>query len=182
VDSRGCSRKGSGEKEKSVFCCDGDRSRGHGFSGIRAVLLSSKHFQPKQKSVDSFAHPWLSPQLFDIIVFATLVSWAIYWRRSSDWHKRLMLSATILLLGAAVVRIVAFNGIHDPRYFILAEYCSAFVFFVSCFAYDWMTRHKLHPANIVGLALILLDLSLQPIVLSWGPWSDFANSIQRLVA
>jgi len=89
--------------------------------------------------------------LFDIIVFATLVSWAIYWRRSSDWHKRLMLSATILLLGAAVVRIVAFNGVHDPRYFILAEYCSAFVFFVPCFAYDWMTRHKLHPANIVGL-------------------------------
>jgi hypothetical protein len=79
--------------------------------------------------------------------------------RRSDWHKRLMLSATILLLGAAVVRIVAFNGVHDPRYFILAEYCSAFVFFVPCFAYDWMTRRKLHPANIVGLALILLDLS-----------------------
>jgi hypothetical protein len=119
--------------------------------------------------------------LFDIIAFATLVSWAIFWRRRSDWHKRLMLSATILLLGAAVVRIVAFNGVHDPRYFILAEYCSAFVFFVPCFTYDWMTRRKLHPANVVGLALILLDLTLQPIVLSWGMWTGFANAIQRLV-
>jgi uncharacterized membrane protein YozB (DUF420 family) len=120
--------------------------------------------------------------LFDIIAFATLVSWAVFWRRRPDWHKRFMLSATILLLGAAVVRIVAFNGVRDPRYFILAEYCSAFVFFIPCFAYDWMTRRKLHPANIVGLALILLDLTLQPIVLSWGPWTDFANAIQQLVA
>jgi hypothetical protein len=77
-----------------------------------------------------------------------------------------MLSATILLLGAAVVRIVAFNGVHDPRYFILAEYCSAFVFFIPCFAYDWITRRKLHPANIVGLALILLDLTLHPATYS----------------
>ena len=120
--------------------------------------------------------------MFDIIVFATLVSWAIYWRRRPDWHKRLMLSATILLLGAAVVRIVAFSGIHNPRYLLLAEYCSATIFFMPCFAYDWATHRQLHPANIVGLVLILMDLTIQPIVLSWGPWTTFANAIQRLVA
>jgi hypothetical protein len=120
--------------------------------------------------------------MFDIIVFATLVSLAIHWRKRSDWHKRLMLSATILLLGAAVVRIVAFNGIHDPRYFEIAEYSSAILFFIPCFAYDWVTRRKLHPANIVGLVLILMDLTIQPIVLAWGPWTNFANSIQRFVS
>lgn len=120
--------------------------------------------------------------MFDIIVFATLVSWAISWRKRPDWHKRLMLSATILLLGAAAVRIVAFNGIHDPKYFALAEYCSAIIFFIPCFAYDWATRRKPHPANMVGLALILMDLTIQPIVLSWGPWTTFANAIQRFVA
>jgi hypothetical protein len=119
--------------------------------------------------------------IFDIIVFATLVSWAIYWRKRPDWHKRLMLSATILLLGAAVVRIVAFNGFHDPRYFEIAEYCSAIIFFTPCFAYDRVTRGKLHPANIAGLTLILTDLTIQPIVLSWAPWTNFANAIQRLV-
>jgi uncharacterized membrane protein YozB (DUF420 family) len=120
--------------------------------------------------------------MFDIIVFATLVGWAVFWRRRPDWHKRLMLSATILLLGAAVVRIVAFNGIHDPRYFEMAEYSSAILFFIPCFAYDWATRRKLHPANIVGLVLLLMDLTIQPIVLAWGPWTDFANSIQRFVS
>ena len=119
---------------------------------------------------------------FDIIVFAILVGWAIYWRKRPDWHKRLMLSATILLMGAAVVRIVAFNGIHDPKYFELAEYCSVIIFFIPCFAYDRATRRKLHPANVAGLALILMDLTFQPIVLAWMPWTNFANAIQRLVA
>ena len=32
------------------------------------------------------------------------------------------------------------------------------------------------------LSLILMDLTIQPIVLAWGPWTNFANAIQRLVA
>jgi hypothetical protein len=119
--------------------------------------------------------------MFDIIVYATLVGWAVHWRKRADWHKRLMLSATILLLGAAVVRIVAFNGIHDPHYFEIAEYSSSILFFIPCFAYDWATRRNIHPANIFGLTLILMDLTIQPLVLAWGPWTDFANAVQRLV-
>ena len=50
---------------------------------------------------------------FDIIVFATLVSSAIYLRKRSAWHKRLLLSATLLLVGAPAVRIVVMLGVHD---------------------------------------------------------------------
>jgi hypothetical protein len=64
----------------------------------------------------------------------------------------------------------------------MAEYASSIIFFIPCFAYDWDTRRRLHPANIVGLVLILLDLTIQPIVLAWGPWTNFANSIQRFVS
>jgi hypothetical protein len=119
--------------------------------------------------------------MFDIIVFATLVGGAIYWRKRPDWHKRLMLSATILLVEAAVVRIVAFHGIHEPRYLMLSQYSSALLFFIPCFAYDWATRRRLHPANIVGLTLIMMDQIVQPIVLSWPAWTNFANTLQRLV-
>ena len=120
--------------------------------------------------------------MFDIIVFATLVGVAIYWRRRPDWHKRLMLSATILLLEAAVVRIVAFHGVHEPGYLMLSQYSSALLFFIPCFAYDWLTRRKIHPANIVGLTLIMMDQIVQPIVLSWPAWTNFANALQHLVA
>jgi uncharacterized membrane protein YozB (DUF420 family) len=162
------------------------RRLGWVMSGLAAsivVLMGAAIVDQMQRTPPPFPAAFaLAFGMFDIIVFATLVGWAIYWRRRPDWHKRLMLSATILLLGAAVVRIVAFNGIHDPRYFVLAEYCSAIIFFIPCFGYDWVTGRKFHLANIVGLALILTDLTIQPIVLSWGPWTTFANAIQRLVA
>ena len=48
----------------------------------------------------------LALSAFDIAVFAMLVGAAIYLRRQPDWHKRLMLSATILLLGAPMFRFV----------------------------------------------------------------------------
>jgi hypothetical protein len=120
--------------------------------------------------------------IFDIIIFATLVGWAIGWRRQTDWHKRLMLSATILLLQAAVVRIVVFHGITDPLYLILSQFCSAVVFFMPCFAYDWATRRRFHPATVVGLTLVLLDQIVQPIVLSWPAWTRFANALHAWVA
>lgn len=146
------------------------------------VLMSAAIADLMQRVPQQFPAAFaLAFGMFDIIVFATLVGWAIYWRKRSDWHKRLMLSATILLLGAAVVRIVAFNGIHDPRYFEIAEYSSAILFFIPCFTYDWVTRRTLHPANIVGLALIMMDLTIQPVVLAWGPWTNFANAVQRFV-
>jgi len=119
--------------------------------------------------------------LFDIIVFATLVGGAIYWRKRPDWHKRLMLSATILLVEAAVVRIVAFHGVHQPLYLILSQFSSALLFFIPCFAYDWATRRRIHPANIAGLTLIMMDQIIQPIVLSWPAWTTIANALQRLV-
>jgi hypothetical protein len=120
--------------------------------------------------------------MFDIIVFGTLVSGAIYWRKRPDWHKRLMLSATILLVEAAVVRIVVFHGIHEHRYLMFSQYSSAVLFFLPCFAYDWATRRRIHPANILGFTLIMMDQVIQPIVLSWPEWTNFANTLQRLVA
>jgi uncharacterized membrane protein YozB (DUF420 family) len=161
------------------------RRLGWGMSGLAAsivVLMSAAIVDQMQRVPPPFPAAFaLAFGMFDIIVFATLVSWAIYWRKRPDWHKRLMLSATILLLGAPVVRIVAFNGIHDPRYFELAQYCSAIFFFIPCFAFDWTKYRKVHSAYIAGLALILMDLTIQPIVLAWGPWTNFANAIQRFV-
>src|SRR5580698_8346091 len=48
----------------------------------------------------------LALSAFDIVVFAVLVGAAIHYRNRPDWHKRLMLSATIVLLGAPMFRIV----------------------------------------------------------------------------
>jgi hypothetical protein len=154
-----------------------------GLAACIVVLMGAAIVEQLRRTPPSPPAPFaLAFAGFDIIVFAVLVGAAIYWRKRPDWHKRLMLSATILLVEAAVVRIVAFHGIHEPRYLQLSQYVSAVFFFVPCFTYDWATRRKIHPANIVGLTLIMMDQIVQPIVLSWPAWTNFANELQRLVA
>jgi len=154
-----------------------------GLAAAIALLMGAAIVEQLQRVPPTLPAPFaLALGMFDIIVFATLVGGAIYWRKRPDWHKRLMLSATILLVEAAVVRIVAFHGIHEPRYLMLSQYSSALLFFIPCFAFDWVTLRRIHPANIVGLTLIMMDQIVQPIMLSWPAWTNFANAIQGFVA
>jgi uncharacterized membrane protein SirB2 len=154
-----------------------------GLAGSIVLLMGAAIVEQLRRTPAEPPAPFaLAFGVFDIIVFATLVSIAIRRRNRPDWHKRLMLSATILLIGAAAVRFVAFHGVHEPLYLLLSQFCTVILFFIPCFAYDWVTRRKIHRATIVGLALILADQIIQPIVLSWPAWTDFATAIQRLVA
>jgi hypothetical protein len=119
--------------------------------------------------------------VFDIIVFATLVSSAIYLRKRADWHKRLLLSATILLLGAPMVRIVVLFGVDDILKIMLLCPVITDLVFVPCFIYDFLTRRRVHPAYLVGLGLITMDQIAQPTVLALPAWTRLANALQRLV-
>ena len=94
-------------------------------------------------------------------------------RGSPRLHRRLgwvmsgLAACIVVLMGGAIV---------DQMQRIPPPFPASF------FAYDWVTRRRLHPANIVGLVLILMDLTIQPVVLAWRPWTNFANSIQRFVS
>ena len=44
--------------------------------------------------------------LASLVIFSTFVGTALYWRRRSDMHKRLMLLASMAILGPAVARIL----------------------------------------------------------------------------
>jgi hypothetical protein len=55
------------------------------------------------------------------------------------------------------------------------------LFFLPCFAYDLLTRHKIHPAYVYALGLVMVEQAAQPIVISWTPWIDLANAIRRSV-
>jgi hypothetical protein len=105
----------------------------------------------------------------------------IYFRKRPDWHKRLMLSATLLLLGAPMVRIVVLLGVHDILKIMLLAPILTDLLFVPCFIYDFRTRRKVHPAFLVGLGLVMMDQIAQPTVMAWPAWTDLANALRRLV-
>jgi hypothetical protein len=154
-----------------------------GIATVMVVLVVAAVTEQLRR-VHGFPPPPLALALsaFDIVVFASFVGAAVYFRKRPDWHKRLMLSATIVLLGAPMFRVVL-------HYFEISDMGDAGIlsallvdaFFVPCFAYDLVTRRRIHPAYCVALALIVLDQIAQVRIVSWTPWINFANSLQHLV-
>jgi uncharacterized membrane protein YozB (DUF420 family) len=119
---------------------------------------------------------------FDTAVFAILVSSAICLRKHAEWHKRLLLSATLILLAAPILRLlILLNGdvSHDLLVFdvLLVD-----LFFLVCFAADLLTRRKIHPAFLCAFALLVADQVTTFSIMAWPPWVDFANAIQRFVS
>lgn len=152
--------------------------------GAGMVILVTAAVIEQLRRVNGFPPPPLAVALsaFDIIVFGLLVGMALYLRKRSDWHKRLMLSATIILLGAPMFRfIIHFIGIGDMTKVSIVSTLLVDAFFLPCFAYDLLTRHKVHPAYLVALALIVLDQVAQATVVSWTPWINFSLALQRMV-
>lgn len=155
--------------------------------GIAAtmVVLVLAAVREQLRRVGGFPPPPLALALsaFDIIVFATLVSAAIYYRDRPDWHKRFMLSATILLLGAPMFRfVIHYLGITDMSKVGIVSVLLVDAFFLPCLAYDLAMRRRIHPAYFVAIVLIVLDQIAQVKVLSWTPWIDLSMALQRLVA
>ena len=151
---------------------------------VTMVILVVAAMIEQLRRVGGFPPPPLALALsaFDIIVFAILVSAAVYYRKQPDWHKRLMLSATILLLGAPMFRVVIhYAGITDMSKVGIVSTLLVDAFFLPCFAYDLVTRRRLHPAYIVALVLIVLDQIAQVKVVSWSPWINLSLALQRLV-
>jgi uncharacterized membrane protein YozB (DUF420 family) len=125
----------------------------------------------------------LSLSVFDITAFAILVGGAVYLRKRADWHKRFMLCATIILLGAPMFRTaVHLLGRGDMNRVSIVGTLLVDAFFVPCFLYDYVTRRKIHPALLIGFAIAIVDQIVQVWVVSWRPWTDLAYALQRLVA
>lgn len=127
----------------------------------------------------------LLPGPYIYLTFPLLLAWAYRERRRPMWHKRLMLFALFVSLGAAVQRYLWL-----PIYHSRAGYWPIVAFIdlsllVPLFSFDLiMLKGRLHPATVRGTALLFFA---QAIMLSlWGTssWREFAynasQEIQRM--
>lgn len=108
----------------------------------------------------------------DMTIFAVLVGAALWFRRRSDIHKRLMLLSTVGILTAAIARIPIplFHDAGIPA-FILTTY----VLVLACVAYDTIRNRRLHPAFGWGAALILVSWPLRLLLSGTAAWLSFAT-------
>ena len=98
---------------------------------------------------------------------------ALGWRnrRRPDYHKRYMILATALLLDAAVARIplgfIESGGIVVA--FVLAD---AFILLTAL--YDVATQRRVHPATLMGGAIIIGSQVLRLVIGGTAAWQHFA--------
>jgi hypothetical protein len=114
--------------------------------------------------------------LFDMALFATFVTLAVVRRRDVQAHKRLMVLATVNLLGAAIARWPGMSG--GPLVF----YAFADLFVLALAAWDFRSRGRLHPVTLWGGLVIVLSQPLRLVISGTPAWGEFARWATGLVA
>jgi hypothetical protein len=114
---------------------------------------------------------FLAIPLGDMLIFPLLAGAGLYYRQRSDYHKRLMLLASLSLLTAAIARIpveaIAAGGL--PMFFALTDLC-----ILGCVVADSLRNRRVHPAYAWGFALILASQLLRFLIADTPLWLAFA--------
>lgn len=109
--------------------------------------------------------------LGDILVFALLVGTALYFRRRSDIHKRLMLLSCVGMVSAAMARL-PFDFVQNggpPVFFAMTD-----LLMLSCVAYDTIKHRRLHPAFGWGALFVVLSQPVRLMLAGTPAWQGFA--------
>ncbi len=113
---------------------------------------------------------FLAVPLMSIIVVPGLIGAALYYRRRSDYHKRLMLLANLEIITPAAARLAALAGLFPPVAFIGVD-----LFLVAMALRDRRTLSRLHPATLWGGIFLVASQPLRLAISALPAWIPFAR-------
>jgi len=118
---------------------------------------------------------FLSVPIGTTTMFALFVGSALALRRRREWHKRLMLLATMTLLVPAMGRLDAqvMQPLGLPRLVLAPAVTVAFVAWA--WVHDWRRLGRVHPACIIGGLALLLSIPLRRWVGFTDAWLPIAR-------
>jgi hypothetical protein len=93
-----------------------------------------------------------------------------------------MLCATLGLLGAPILRLITLTTNLEFPTAIICGAVAGDLFFLPCFAYDLLTRGRIHRVYVYVLALFIVSEIIMMKLPSWGPWLHFARAVQHLLS
>ena len=115
---------------------------------------------------------FLAYELGVLLQFAVLVALAICFRRRPDWHKRLMLLATITILPPAVARFHLENyGVTVPHAATLLSYG----FVVIAVVHDFVRMRRVHSVYIWGGLAMLVWMYLRVAIGKSDAWQPIGR-------
>ncbi|MGE0587745.1 MAG: hypothetical protein AB7O48_04170 [Cyclobacteriaceae bacterium] len=116
--------------------------------------------------------------VFSLLLFPSFVGAAIYYRRDTTWHKRLMLFAGCTVLVPAIGRLTAqlahaksFGGINWPLSW------GILLGLMLCIPiYDFVSTKKIHKATVAAFAALFLGMLLSVIIAATEVGKDLASA------
>lgn len=114
---------------------------------------------------------FLAVPLLDIPVFALLIGTALWQRRDTQAHKRLMLIAMIGMLSPAFGRLPWPPTLPLP----LMAFGMPDLFLLPLIGWDLASRGRLHPATLWGGALLVGSHILRVVLMGTPGWVTFAD-------
>lgn len=133
------------------------------FTGVASLMLN--RFPP------FFSPPYfLALTVTESLVFGVMVAWAIRRRRATDWHRRLMIGATIIILEPALGRLLPIP-LMGPWAEPAVALCQLVVVAIIA-SYDQRSRGAVHPATWAVAAIVIATrvsislLSMAPPVIA----------------
>lgn len=141
--------------------------------GIAATLYAVRN-----DLVPSFFPPriFLVMNIVGILTFGGLVAGGIALRKRSEWHKRLMLCATISILGPGLGRLLPMGSFGAAAPLVMFGVIALFAFAGPIF--DVIVRRKVHPAYYWGVSAILVSMMIIP-PLAFSPLGGAALEMVR---
>jgi uncharacterized membrane protein YozB (DUF420 family) len=132
---------------------------GAGLAAAMVVMgLAATFYAVHSNAVPSFFPPslFLVMNTIGIAVFGGLVTAGVMRRKNAEWHKRLMLCATISILGPGVGRLLPMESF--GRAAPLVMFAVILVFGLAGPLYDMIIRRRVHPAYIWGVSTIVISM------------------------
>jgi len=93
---------------------------------------------------------FLAIPLGDLFSFTAAVALGVWWRKSPEYHRRLMLFATIVLTGAAFARF-PLAIMNNPWFF----YTGTDLLIVAACLRDLIVNRRIHPVFLYGLPALM---------------------------
>lgn len=110
--------------------------------------------------------------VFDMLVFGTLVTLGLVFRRKLEKHRRFMVLCSVGILAAAIARIpVGFIANGGPlAFFGLTDLCVLLVLI-----YDTVKHRRLHPVYAWGLVFIIASQVIRLSIAGTAAWMAVAK-------
>jgi len=113
---------------------------------------------------------FLAIPLGDMLVFATLVTLGVAYRKRGDFHKRYMLMASLGILTAALARLQFLQAGGLPLFFAITD-----LIIIGVVLTDTVGRRRLHPAFVVGLIVVMGSQVARFLIAGTPAWQQFAR-------